>query len=353
MMSQGPARWLPGWIARVNAWRRQARGRYDDETAAWFRHAWRRSGKLTGLVEWLQFRRELGFPVDPRAAARLCDALADARGPLARQVAELLLEVQALTGAARRDELAWLAGHADVSPPIAALMRDIGTDLSQQAARLADLYAQQDMWRAEFCDRLARCDGSVCVVGNAASLVGSGLGPVIDRQAMVVRFNRWRSGSASEDDLGSRLDVWVCTPRFLPQLARMGGVLPTWLVLSGPDVRYQRAGRGVDWDLVVALLDQGVKVLTVPLTVWRGVVEPLGAPPSAGVLMLAWARRCIVDVGRLSFVGFGSTGSGGAYHHASARMRPGRRHAWVAEAALLRAWQHDGMRALTFGNGAD
>jgi hypothetical protein len=170
---------------------------------------------------------------------------------------------------------------------------------------------------------------------------------------MVVRFNRWRSGAASEADLGSRLDVWVCTPRFLPQLVEMGVTPPAWLVLSGPDVRYRRAGRGVDWGLVVALLEQGVRVLTVPLTVWRGVVEPLGAPPSAGILMLAWARNCIADVGRLRFVGFDSARTGGAYHHAGARMRPGRRHAWAGEAALLGAWQRDGLHILTPGDGVD
>ena len=50
----------------------------------------------------------------------------------------------------------------------------------------------------------------------------------------------------------------------------------------GPAMEYKLQ----NWSAVQPLLQQGSKLLTVPLTVWRTCVQQLQAPPSAGVLML-------------------------------------------------------------------
>lgn len=52
-------------------------------------------------------------------------------------------------------------------------------------------------------------DCSVVVVGNGSSLLGSGLGNVIDAHDEVVRFNRFEIGSFAAD-VGQRTTIWFC-----------------------------------------------------------------------------------------------------------------------------------------------
>ena len=348
-----PSRWLPGRLARLLAWRRQLQGRYDATTAGLFRHAWHKGGRMRGLVEYLRFRRELGEAVDPVAARTLKRMLADAPGPLAYQAVELLLEADAATLTAAEAVLDRLRPYAEGSPPVASALSAAGRTLSPQAERLVGLHRGQAPWRSEFADLLRRSRDRTCIVGNAGSLNGAGLGAQIDAHGCVVRFNRWCSQASAVADLGRRLDVWVCTPRFLPQAISLDCGLPRWLVLTGPDARYRRAGRGVDWGLVLELLDAGVKVLTIPLPVWAELVARLGAPPSAGVSFVAWVQHCTGGLAGFSIAGFdiASAGTSG-YHHAGARLQPGRRHAWGREAALLEAWKGQGLRSLRPAGGA-
>jgi hypothetical protein len=338
----GLSAWLPGWVARSLAWRRQQLGRYDVRTAACFEHAWRRSRDLSSLVEWLRFRRELGLALDPSLAATLQRALGGRRDAMAAQAVELLHEVAA--GDALED-LHWLRPHAERSPPIADMLNRRGMRLSGGARRLAGLHASQDAWRGAFAEYLSAAQDRVCVVGNSAALSGAGLGAAIDEHDRVVRFNRWTGSASARRDLGSRIDVWVCAPRFLPQMVQLGCDLPAWLILSGPDARYGRAGRVVDWELVLGMLDGGVKVLTFPLTIWGESVGAVGAPPSAGLLFLTWARRILGGFDRLAIAGFGIADlRTKGYHHAGKALRPGRRHAWDRERALRDAWKRSGLR---------
>lgn len=343
-----PSPWLPGWAAQLVAWRRHALGYYDARTAGYYRHVWNRRNGLASLVAWLRFRRELGQPLGPELAKGLRGALGDARGAAAWQAVELLLEADALADYAGNKGLVWLKPHAEHSPPIAHYLLGAGVALTPRATRLAQLFEHQTRWRQAFGEYLSACQGNICVVGNAGSLNDSGLGAAIDDHRLVVRFNRWASPSTAQGDLGSRLDVWVCAPRFLPKVFAIDRGLAPWMVLTGPDARYQRAGRAVDWDVVLKMLDTGVKVLTIPLSVWRDPVAQIGAPPSAGVLFLAWSRRFITGFDRLAIAGFdiAATGTKG-YHHAGARFRPARRHDWVSENVLLDGWKNEGLRCLS------
>ncbi|MFM1891547.1 MAG: hypothetical protein RLZ44_624, partial [Pseudomonadota bacterium] len=71
----------------------------------------------------------------------------------------------------------------------------------------------------------------------------------------------------------------------------------------------------------------------------------------AGVLLLAWARALLGDWQRLVIAGFDSAQAGrGAYHHAGRRLRPGRRHDWDAERALLAEWRAEGLRVVRAGS---
>lgn len=339
---------MPAWMARVLARHGQLRGRYDAITAARFEQAWQRSRRFSDLVAWLAFLRELGWTADALQAGTLRGALDGRRGALAVRGIELLHAAggRALAAGAAHD---WLVPHAETSPPIAHLLARRNAGLSPRARRLAGLHAAQAAWRSELAAVLAGAE-PVCVVGNAGSLNGAGLGGRIDAHRQVVRFNQWRGPASSPRDLGARLDVWVCAPRFLAGLEGLPDELPRWVVLSGPDARYRRAGRPVEWDLVLGMLDAGVKVLTVPLDDWQRLVGAVRAPPSAGLLFLAWAARTLGGLDRLVVAGFDiASARTKGYHHAGRGLHGGRRHAWEREKTLLDAWLAAGLQRLSGG----
>jgi hypothetical protein len=241
---------------------------------------------------------------------------------------------------------------------------------------LAHLQNRQAAWRREFADWLIERRGSICVVGNAATLANTGLGPRIDANRCVVRFNRFQlptdtssprrgvpgwtqwftrgccaQGAAPfvghgmttpAQDLGSRIDVLVCAPDMVGNLL-CGSYPARWLILSGCDVRYQLH----DWQALLPLLDAGQKILTVPRAPWRRLVRELHAPPSAGVLLLEWLIELAGDVKDITAAGFQDDRHPAQlsrhYHHAWPWQRAGRRHNWSRELALLQRWRADGL----------
>lgn len=218
-----------------------------------------------------------------------------------------------LTPAAAR--LPGVAGACGVDGPLAAIDRG------------------QDEWRAGFAASL-HAARSICVVGNSGALIGAGLGEVIDQHELVVRFNVFRGPQTDVRDSGHRLDAWVASPN----LATAPPADARWVIVSGPDVRY----RLQNWDWLRPVLDQGRPVLTIPLEVWRQLVSQLAAPPSAGLLFLAWLRGLRGEWRGISAVGFGGAGAG-PYHHAVRRQPAASRHHWEAERLVLQRWMAEGL----------
>ena len=177
--------------------------------------------------------------------------------------------------------------------------------------------------------------GPVCVVGNAGSLLMQAQGMHIDAHAAVLRFNRWQSaGQDVATALGRRLDVWVAAPdcREVPQQD------PAWAVITGADPVVAMEA----WPAVRALRARGVPVVTVPLDIWKDLVNRLAAPPSAGVLVLAWLLSLELGPGRVCAVGVAEPGEEPS-HVLGARHRRGGRHAWDRERALVAAWRAAGV----------
>jgi hypothetical protein len=205
---------------------------------------------------------------------------------------------------------------------------------------LARLEERQRGWRAAFADllRKSRAKG-ICVVGNSGSLRGAGHGDWIDAHDLVVRFNRFRCEESSTADIGSRIHVWVAAPGF-------PGSPPeevAWTVITGPDMRYRRQ----NWELLRDRLEADRPVLTVPLEVWRALATRVCAPPSAGLLMLAWIKALFGTWGGISTVGLGvATSQGTPYHHADPNQKPVARHNWEAERILLGQWRAEGLRMM-------
>jgi hypothetical protein len=184
-----------------------------------------------------------------------------------------------------------------------------------------------------------QASGGACVVGNAAGLFGAKLGARIDAHGVVVRFNAWRGPTVAVADTGSRVDVWVCAADC--EAPPPQGI--AWAIVSGPDPQAMMGA----WPAVRRLELGGVPVLTVPLSVWRDLVATLQAPPSAGLLLLAWLRCLGGGWEGLKVAGIGWAPVAGGRHHLLASNRSvGRRHRWEAERALVEAWRDQGLRDL-------
>ncbi|MCP5279516.1 MAG: glycosyltransferase family 29 protein [Thiobacillus sp.] len=331
---------LSGWpLRQCREWaaRRRHDGQYDFATLAGFREAWRKSRQAGDLVAYLAFRRDLGLPLH-RHHLPLLLAVLPRLGPRAWLEAFNLIEEAMGRGHPPPIHLGPLKRRlCEVSPPLAALLADSAfVRKSPFLSAMARLDREQEVRRAAFAAHL-RSVPSLCVVGNHSGLIGSGLGAAIDAHACVVRFNQYRGPGSDLADLGERTDVWVRMPGVArEQIDFRGG----WVVISGPDLRYRLS----NWHAARDLLERNVPMLTVPLDVWRDLVAELAAPPSAGLLFLAWLRRLLPHGLRgVGLAGFQrASDKEGAYHHAVVGKQAGHRHDWPLERALLEDWTQEG-----------
>ena len=332
-LRQGRGPMLPGVVLAWLAQRRRDRGYYDLLTLALFRAAWQRNRSSRALLEYVLFRWDLGHGLPQRWIAPLLDGLIRLR-PLQRRRA------LALVATAAPERLAAASHHltkdaAQRMAPVAAWQRRRNSKTA--APWLADLSEQQHHWRTRFAEYVHSCrDKGICLVGNAGSLTGAGQGMWIDGQGLVVRFNRYRNETSRDEDVGVRLQVWVAAPGY-------AGPMPLeapWVVVTGPEMQVRRQ----NWQPLRPRLEQGLPVLTAPLHIWRELVTQTCAPPSAGLLLLAWFRSILGGWEGISTVGLGVTPSSQLpYHHADPRQQPVSRHNWEAERELLHRWHAQGL----------
>jgi len=329
----------------IGKWRRR-QGKYDKTTLGCLRKAWRKQPSLKYLLGYLAFRRDLGYLPSPPLLHALTEHIHKLPRRYVHQAVNLLCECGMESSIHLFMDPETLLNLAERSPPAADLVRQNGQATVNTIDVLAELQANQDEMRQQFADFLSRNRGSVCIVGNAAGLSGAGMGEKIDAHDIVVRFNHYRSGTSRLEDTGGRIDVWVRAPNLnTADLAEDLAENPTadWIVLSGPDIRYQLA----NWEPLRQQLEAGRKILTVPLDIWRALVNELQAPPSAGILLLAWVIRLMGNPGGITATGFQSAVNPAsvrqAYHQALPHHRPGHRHDWTGERELLNRWQSAGL----------
>lgn len=314
---------LPALFFALLARRRRQQGFYDLRTLSCFRLLWRRRQSPASLLEYLLFRRDMGYRLP------------------AHRIAAVLSGLDHLSPARRFLALALIAESSDPhlatvpSPPLACWSQPSASGTNDHW--LARLHAQQQQWRDDFAVLLRqRVVDGICIVGNGGNLQGCGHGDWIDQHGLVVRFNRFRDARSSEANIGKRIDIWVAAPGF-------PGAPPDqldWAIVTGPDMRFRRQ----NWQPLRARLEHGLPVLTVPLEVWRTLVAILGAPPSAGLLLLAWLKVLLGSWQGIVTIGMGVAPSVKLpYHHADPRQLPVGRHHWEAERNLLRQWRGEGL----------
>lgn len=357
--------WLPGsvllaipwWVCSLLGHRRVSSGRYDRSTLMCLFQAWRKKPTIDNLLAYLKFRRDLGYAVPSRFKAQLLVGMNQLGHVGRRRMVNLLQEKWPDILADLPTEQ--LLPFKTESPPVAAELQARGVACSGDTTALAQMHSSQEKWRAEFVQFLQDRRSSICIVGNAASLEGAGVGEKIDRHEVVFRFNHFypdlhnaippeqEGGERGEGlqlirDIGERLDVWVRVP-VLPMPGPTILNAPDWVIISGPDARYSTDR----WQGIVPLLKAGTKVLTFPIQTWAGLVRELQAPPSAGVLTLGWVEEIVGHPRDVCVAGFQTRKTKSMrYHHVLRHHKPGKRHNWQAERRLLRRYESEGFAFL-------
>lgn len=166
----------------------------------------------------------------------------------------------------------------------------------------------------------------VAVVGNAPCLLNSRDGQLIDEHDVVVRFNAADVSERYRKQTGSRTDLWVVSPALPSQQQTLPSKA---LAISGVN---PLAGQSGYWK---SLHKRGIPLMMqFSQRHWYALVSELGAPPSAGLLVL---RSLALEPSNLEINAFGFTRtenlndqSEGA--HYSDTNTGSRRHNWQAEA---------------------
>ncbi|CAK0755605.1 hypothetical protein CCP3SC5AM1_2110002 [Gammaproteobacteria bacterium] len=326
----GPKRARAAWGAWRKAENLRAQGRYRPASRRLYAQALRLLPLPWLLLRYCAFLRDLGRPFPARWVDRL---LRDLRF-LPTSGRKLALAALAEVAPSRTATLPrrWLKAAASI-PGVAALLPN-----DDSAANLA---RWQQHYRTIFCNVVSQAamESGICVVGNGASLRGFSLGAAIDANALVIRFNRCFGPDAAIEDIGQRINVWVVAPGY-----RGPATTAAWTVMTGPDMLY----RLHNWQAVATVAAAGSPVLTVPLPVWRLLVRQLNAPPSSGVLLLAWLNWLLGSWRGISFVGIAcGLDFAGRYHVGLSAHVPVVRHDWDAEQRLVESWIAQGLRRLS------
>lgn len=328
-------RYFPVAFLAAIARRRRVRGFYDGRTLALFRAAWLRNRSLSSLVEYALFHRDLGYLLPTRWHQKILKELYNLSTSRRRLV--LALFAESVPESIAYVPFNYLAEGADRIAPLAFFEAQRGG--KEKRSWLANLHDRQENWRDSF--RLLICqhaEEGICVVGNSGSLRGSGWGNKIDEHGLVMRFNQFSGPQSTVEDIGSKMNVWVGAPGFK-------GPPPKevdWVVSSGPDMRFRRQ----NWNAFQERLLADAPVLTVPLSIWCNLVAELSAPPSAGILLLAWLRVISGSWRGLSTVGIGiSPDNHVPYHHVFSKQQPFVRHDWGKERFLLGRWRSEGLQS--------
>ncbi|RVU83383.1 hypothetical protein EOL70_16790 [Leucothrix sargassi] len=201
---------------------------------------------------------------------------------------------------------------------------------------LDDFQLKQQAWRSELGNYLRK--KLVAVVGNSASILDTNQGLNIDCFDVVCRFNHYARSTSYQKDAGKRVDIWVASAEALNERPQLPDSV-RWIILTGADARYTL----LNHKSCKHYLDQGKKIITIPLSTWSECVRLLEAPPSAGFLWLSYIQKHTSPQQPIHTFGFDSAQSTTSqYHASSSSFSPSKRHAWTKEKEALQALASDG-----------
>lgn len=298
--------------AALIARRRQAlaarqQGLYQPATLHQFRRIWQHSGQPKDWLNYLNFRRSLGYPLTTARAKAIAALL---QAPWWQRWKNAILP-------AEQQQFSRLLNEYQQLPP-------------QQSDWLASQLMQQEQLLQHWMQR-CRQASSIAIVGNSAGLAGAGSGRQIDQADVVIRFNHCFSDQTSLADIGQKTDIWVVAPGF-----RGPKQQADLTILSGPAMLWHQQKFGY-------LQQLNSPLLQVPLDCWRVLVRQFAAPPSAAPLITQLLLSHGVQPAQLLLCGLNQAGQS-RYHFALPAHQPSPRHHWAAEQHWWQQLRRQGAR---------
>jgi len=150
-----------------------------------------------------------------------------------------------------------------------------------------------------------------CVVGNSGILSNSNSGKVIDNYSHVARINNFQLGNEYRNDVGIKVDVWICS--FYTDIKDMGNecsfdkiLVPLPLDDSRYESRYLRNSSMID-----KYID---KIQFIPISIYEELVK-INKNPSTGLCFLFWYYKFFGRIDNLGIYGYSFFNNKNSPHH--------------------------------------
>lgn len=166
--------------------------------------------------------------------------------------------------------------------------------------------------------------GSVAVVGNAKSLLGTDHGARIDGEGVVVRLNKGFVRDAVAQ--GTRTDIVSLSPEVTAEEIDTE-YNPDLICLLTPKLRHLHLTRG----------EQLRKVVFYPYRFWQADRRLIGRRPSSGFMMISWLLRLGLE-GRITLYGF-DFGATETFYNPAGYQTP---HDFATEGRIIEGWEAAG-----------
>ncbi len=215
--------------------------------------------------------------------------------------------------------------------------------LTKAAATFSDAFASRyradlealsflEQHEGSFAKLIRENKGSICVVGNSPCEIGRRLGRAIDDHALVVRFNNFSTSPEHAQDYGVKCDVWCRSP-FYKDITRRPGFKPSLTITGSPIPWRKEDGQ----DMAIEYMARNEPLDSAPISLVPLVAIRCGAPPSSGILTIAWIKSILGSLDGVSVCGFELTDQkDGLKHYFN---NPGRTksppHNWTGRASGL------------------
>lgn len=198
----------------------------------------------------------------------------------------------------------------------------------------AQYYPKMLEFNNRFHELVLGANGSVCLVGNAPSLIGSNLADQIDQHDLVVRFNNYSTDYPYSEDYGVKTDVWVRMP-FHPYVKRDADPNLKLVMFTGSNRLYRPY---TEWNAVLEYIERGFPVQFFPSATLYELQKALGCPPTAGLTLCYMLYKILGPLRPEQCLGFSFTdpsNAQGSYHYSDQNAASSARHDWDREAAFF------------------
>ncbi|MEC8566727.1 MAG: glycosyltransferase family 29 protein [Pseudomonadota bacterium] len=206
----------------------------------------------------------------------------------------------------------------------------------QEMQSFQKLLSYQDRFR----ELVLESKGSVCIVGNAPTLLGKGLGEKIDSNQLVIRFNSYNTSYPYSEDYGVKADVWV-RMIFHPYVRRQPESGLKLVMFSGSNRLYRPY---TEWPSILNYVDSGIPVQFFPANDFYELQKILGAPPTSGLMLCYMLYKIIGPLKPENYYGLSFTEpqhDDVAYHYSDLNAQAGPRHDWDREAEFFKTIMAD------------